>query len=359
MVLIIMKRTRGFTIIEWMITITIGLFIIAALLAIFVSNQQTTKSSTDNGELVDNGRLAINIISRDLGLVGFWGDFTGVDIDIDSTAFLSTNSSIDSSEDCLNTAKGGSGSFPTSTTTLQSLWALVASTTPSVNLNCIGIDDSESYSLSDTDGDKSSDILDLKYLNPSIVCSKDTDSTACAAKLDENYFYAATTQQKIKWIAGDETPPSLSDMANRRVWRYIHQLYFVHTYSSDSIPYLYQTILGGTNGQSFSGNTQRLVPGIERIKIFLAVDTSSTQDYIVDRYLAPADVTQTQWNEGRVLGAKIYVLARSTKADSSYTNSNTYQLGNDSFTASGDHFRRLLLQATVSFPNTKALVSGS
>lgn len=354
-----MKRTRGFTLIEWMITITIGLFIIAALLTIFVSNQQTTKSSTDNGELIDNGRLAINIISRDLGLVGFWGDFTSVDIDLNSTAFLSTKSTLSSDEDCLNTAKGGSGSFPTSTTTLQSFWTLAATSTPAVNMNCIGVDDDETFTLSSSDGDKSSDILDLKYLNPSIVCSKDTDSTDCAANLNANYFYAATTQQKIKWFAGDETPPSLTDMANRRVWRYIHQLYFVHTYSTDSIPYLYQTLLGGTSGQSFSGNTQRLVPGIERIKVFLAVDTSTTQDYIVDQYLTPASVSQTQWNEGRVLGAKIYILTRATKADNSYTNSNTYQLGSDSFTASGDHFRRLLLQATVSFPNTKALVSGS
>lgn len=359
MVLIIMKHTRGFTLIEWMVTITIGLFIIATLLSIFVSSRQGAKSSTDNGELIENSRLAIQLLSRDLNLVGFWGDLTGVSIDLNATAFLSSGSTVTSTEDCKNTSLGGSGSFPTSTTTLQPLWAVTASSAPSANIACIGLSDSESFDITTHSSDKNSDVIDLKFLNPKVDCSKDTDSTACASNLSENYFYAATTQQKIKWFKGSETPPSLSDMKNRQVWRYNHYLYFVHTYSNDSIPYLYQTTLGGVNGASFEGHTARQVPGIERIKIFLAIDTSSTQDYVVDQYLVPSSVTQAQWNEGRVLGAKIYVLARSTTADSSYTNNNTYQLGNGSFTAPNDHYRRMVSQATVYFPNSQALVSGS
>ena len=62
-------------------------------------------------------------------------------------------------------------------------------------------------------------------------------------------------------------------------------------------------------------------------------------------------MTQQQWDERRVLGAKLFLLVRSIDASNKYLNPNTYALGDISYTPA-DNYRRLLLQSTVIFNNS-------
>ena len=66
-------------------------------------------------------------------------------------------------------------------------------------------------------------------------------------------------------------------------------------------------------------------------------------------------MTLTQWDNGnnnRILAVRIYVLARSILPDNKYTNTNTYNLGDLSFTPEGgDNYRRLLFNSTITLYN--------
>jgi len=96
------------------------------------------------------------------------------------------------------------------------------------------------------------------------------------------------------------------------------------------------------------------VQGIEKIKILFAVDTSETQDNIADSYITASSITKTQWNESRVLGAKIFVLVRANNSDATYTDKTTsYNLGDTIFSPTNLHYRRLLIQSTIDFKNMK------
>jgi type IV pilus assembly protein PilW len=331
-----MTRQRGFTLIEWMITITIGLFITAGIFSIFSISQSESNNSLDNSGLLENGRVAMNLLSKDLRMSGFLGDFTGVIFDYGSTDTLSSKAAaFASSADCLDSQNVGS--FPTTSNVFKSVWAVSASAKTSTELGCI---DTSTQSLT---LDTTSDIIDLKFANPAVACATETCSS-----LSADNFYIATNQNKIEWLQGDEAVPSTSSMANRRVFQYSHKVYFIATRNNQ--PGLYYTYLTTT----FSGHTSELVQGIERMKILFAVDSSDTQDNIVDEYLPAASITNSQWNSKRVLGAKIYLLIRSATPDYQYTNTNSYQLGNSSAYTPNDHYRRLLLQSTINFNNISA-----
>ncbi|MFC1665831.1 PilW family protein, partial [Pseudomonadota bacterium] len=53
-----MKRTKGFTLIELMVAMVIGLFLLAGLIQIFFAGKQTYRLGDGLSRLQENGRFA-------------------------------------------------------------------------------------------------------------------------------------------------------------------------------------------------------------------------------------------------------------------------------------------------------------
>ena len=70
-------NARGFTLVEWLIAMLIGVFLIGGGLSIFVASRATTEDAFDQSELQENGRIAMRLLTQDLKWAGFWGDYTG------------------------------------------------------------------------------------------------------------------------------------------------------------------------------------------------------------------------------------------------------------------------------------------
>jgi type IV pilus assembly protein PilW len=64
-------KIAGRSLVELMIAITIGLFILIAVSALFLSNSQTSRTSDDKSRLEDEGRLALNLIAFHLRMAGY------------------------------------------------------------------------------------------------------------------------------------------------------------------------------------------------------------------------------------------------------------------------------------------------
>ncbi|MFO7704024.1 MAG: PilW family protein [Halopseudomonas sp.] len=65
---------RGFTLVELMVSITIGMLIVAALLALFVNVSRTNNEMAKANRQIENGRFAIQLLQNDLAHAGFWGN---------------------------------------------------------------------------------------------------------------------------------------------------------------------------------------------------------------------------------------------------------------------------------------------
>ena len=65
-------RMRGFSIIEFMIALTLSLIVLAALTAAFVSNSRSRTEIERANEQVESGRYALQILTDDLEVAGFY-----------------------------------------------------------------------------------------------------------------------------------------------------------------------------------------------------------------------------------------------------------------------------------------------
>jgi type IV pilus assembly protein PilW len=71
-------RQRGLTLIEFMVSVVLGMIIVAAL-ATLVADQSVNRAEVDRqGRLIENGRYAIRAIADDLQMAGYWGELTSV-----------------------------------------------------------------------------------------------------------------------------------------------------------------------------------------------------------------------------------------------------------------------------------------
>ena len=78
-----MKKTRlktrqhGFTLIEIMIALVLGAFLIGGVLQIFLSSKQTYRMQDNLSRIQENGRFAMEFISRDVRGADYWGCLGG------------------------------------------------------------------------------------------------------------------------------------------------------------------------------------------------------------------------------------------------------------------------------------------
>jgi type IV pilus assembly protein PilW len=67
------EKLNGFSLIELMIAIAIGLFIMGVVAAIFVSTSRSFRDLQKSGEQIENGRFALSQIGEDLHHAGYFG----------------------------------------------------------------------------------------------------------------------------------------------------------------------------------------------------------------------------------------------------------------------------------------------
>lgn len=73
------RSMQGLTLVELMVALTLGLIVIGALVAVFFSSNQTYRQNEAIAGLQDNARFALELITRDLAMAGYWGGVRAVD----------------------------------------------------------------------------------------------------------------------------------------------------------------------------------------------------------------------------------------------------------------------------------------
>jgi len=66
------------TLIELMVSITIGLILLTGLAALFAQQSSTQQELEKSSRQIENGRYAIQLLQEDLQLAGYYGEFSGV-----------------------------------------------------------------------------------------------------------------------------------------------------------------------------------------------------------------------------------------------------------------------------------------
>lgn len=76
------RRQRGLTLIEFMISMTIGLFMVA-IIASLIASQSANRAEVDrSGRMIENGRYSVKTIADELPMAGYWGELSAAPADL-------------------------------------------------------------------------------------------------------------------------------------------------------------------------------------------------------------------------------------------------------------------------------------
>lgn len=328
-------NSRGFTLVEWLVAMLLGLFLLAGVFTVFVMSRSNSEDAFDQGELQENGRLAIRLISQDIKWAGFFGAYTGQSTQVGSSLSLSTGSTILSASDCLD--ERSVGSLPSPLGPIRGLWVSRVSASKGLSgFTCIDANDRVA----------NSDVISIKRLVGRPIPASEG--------LDTNRFYMATNSQEARVIKGSETRPLFGANNESQIWEYQHYIYYLS--QEDGIPVLRKRYLTVNGGSALIGGA--MAEGVEHMVLMYGVDDSLIPDGRIDRYMSTDQMTTQRWNEGRVLGARLFLLIRAARESSRYKNNNSYQLGNITVNGGGDGYRRLLLESSIALRNQQITTRG-
>ncbi len=339
---------RGYTIVELMVAITIGLVILAALVSVFAGNSRTRAEIERFNQQTDNGRTALQMLIDDLHNAGYLGELNPVGLPLAAAIVAKPNPCatdvVSLTNDALIPIQGydiNNGavaptcvSAPTVPDRKPGTDILVVRRASTCTVGAAGCDPQ---------------VGGLPYFQAS-TCSLDI-AAGNYYKIDTNAGNL-TLQRAVVGACAAVAP----------LRRYRTHIYFIaqNDKAGDGIPTLKRAELGAG-----AFTVVPLVEGIENLQIEYGLDTNVpatgapavyTSD--PDNYngCAPTPLTCLGYWQNTV-AARIYVLARSTTTTQGYVDNKQYTLG---LTFAGaaynvgpfnDSYKRHLYESVVTLNN--------
>lgn len=325
----------------------LSLLLVAAMISLFVAYKQSYSQNQRIAEIQSNARIALQTLSRDLEMAGFFGGIT----DLSGQTINSKLRDYVTGSDCHSNKSAGEGwliqlsRLGFADNGMTSDQKQIESVYPCLQKRITG----------KLGTSVASDVLTVRQASKlyAIQDSKD-DPTA----LQPSTFYLRTGRTKAKMIyvnsSGDIMPdPNKNKSAPQPplwYWHYSSHLYFIGKYTdchkSDNeqnreIPTLCRAVLSADG----SVNIESIAQGVEMMQIAFGIDTDN--DGVANRY--QRDPTKTQLT--RAVTARISLLVRSLKPDQGYTNNKTYNItpeeSANSYKPEDHHYRRIFRTTVI------------
>lgn len=304
-------RQGGFSMVEILIAMLLGLFLVAALVQILIEGKQSFASANHLSRLQENGRIATSMIVTDLKRAGYMGGNSDVP-------------NIYGTEDQIRTTV--SGGDPYSTCPANSTeWGRM------IQRRVVGLDDtSAGYDCIDGASYLRGDILAVRYASPWIVDDFEDGRLYLRSNLFEGKIFSGDNE--------NDAQNQMSDPIGMTEHDLLAYAYYVgdstRTCSGRVVPSLFRVRLDD-NGQPLA---EELLPGIEHFQV---------QYGDGQRYYDANNVAD--WDD--VVTARIWLLVRSECPEGDYADGRTYTLGNQVYTPN-DNYRRQLYSSVVMLRNT-------
>lgn len=305
------QTQRGLSLVELMISITIGLLILSALTTLFV-NQSKTRSELDkSNRMIDNGRYALELLTESLRMAGFYGNYapTGAPTATPDPCDPTIITDSAANPDVLRHHVHG---YNAAAQTSQ-----IASLPSSCNFT---------YTAgSATTLKPGSDILVLRRVSTATPVAA-ANAAAAPNSSDTIYFQVSNCNNDLTSFqlvsgAGPFTGLHDKDCATIASLRpFIVQAYFVSADNNagDGIPTLKRVELNQATGEF---DITPLVEGIEYLQVDYGLDSNS--DGAADSYIANPAVAN--WPD--IVSVKLNIIARNIEKSAGYTDTKSYVLG--------------------------------
>lgn len=321
------RTARGFTLVELMISMLLGLLLAAAVVSVYVYNRYSFNQGESVLRMQDDARQAVRELVNDLGMAGYWADLI-------LPGAVTPDASLAVGTDCgpagapnwiyqtVNAATGESLAI----TTVDNATAATAT----ASFSCI--DGGELVPGTD------------------IVAVKRVAGAEAAAITADTVYLRTNGTLGLLYREPEAAPPAVSVPAPFSEWEYRPSVYYVRNFGvtpGDGIPTLCRKVL--QFGAPPTVTTECLAHGIENLQAEFGLDTDADGEPNV--YVSNPTLAQLQ----TAVTARLYVLARSAEPDLQYTNGKTYTIGNAPAYTPADNFYRRVYSVTVGLHNLISL----
>ncbi len=308
-----LHHQSGLGLVEIMVALAIGIFLVMGLMQMLITSKQSYQSTNHLSQLQEDGRVATHLVVTDLKRAGYMGG-------------NSDNSQIEGS---LGQIEPGS-----SCSKVDTEWGRMISD-PVYGLN----DTSTGYDCIAEADRLRGDILTIRYATPWIE----------TGALDENRLYIRSSLFRGAIFLGsdeaslqNEIPRNEDNIRELQAFSYYvgtsggYDGTTFKTCSNQAIPALFRVRLD----DSGKPTSEEVLPGVEHFQ----VRYTDGKEYFDADYLSSMD----GWKE--IKAVRIWMLIRTICPEADYTDSETYQMGDQSYTPN-DNFRRQLYSHVVSIRN--------
>ena len=333
------RREAGFSIVELLIAVALGLIILAALTTFFVQTSANRHEMERNTRQIENGRFAIDTLRDDIVMAGFFADMAP-----GATPTWLTNAPCPA-----DVASLGFAVAPTYTVPSPIFGYPDGTGAPACVDNAMG----------------ASDVLVVRRFN-----SEPITVAAAQAALPVDFPANLQWYVQVSECTDDDTnfpgqpfvvgtgstvfplhKLNCTDIAD--VWRLREEVYYVRNYSTvvgDGVPTLVRKSIHISAGNVIM-REEPLVEGIQSLRVDYGID--NTGDGLADvwrRCDLATPCAAADW--ANVTAAKVFVLSRNLDPSPGYVDNKTYTMGLSGTTAAtNDAFKRHVYTAQVNLPN--------
>ena len=291
-----LRVQQGFTLIELMVSLLLGLLITAALITIYVNISRTNTEMIKTNTLIENGRFAIDILQEDISHAGFWGGYVAQFDDLTSSATPADTPTL-LPDPCLSYSN-----WVTTSGYKNSLIGIPIQTYDASPPGCAAIV---------TDKQANTDVLVVRHAEVCLPGVGNCESNNASKVYFQSSYceneYSATpplryvlsntaTDFALKKRGCIGTPPAatVGTVSDKR--KFIANLYYVRTYAvtvGDGIPTLMRSNFDIVNGMPAFGTATALIEGIEGFRVELGFDGQSRCNTNTDYTTAVSKVNPT------------------------------------------------------------------
>jgi len=315
-------RQNGITLVELMVALAIGSFLIIGAVQIYSQSRQAFVINESIARVQETAQFALDTIEADLRMASNWGR-TSRRLSIEGRTML----------------------------------ADVNPKTLSVPMDC-----SEDWSLElDVPVDGFDNVMGLTCPAQNAAQANSDVLTVRRASVNPAPLQAGRLQIQSTRTQGeifdDGNVPPQFDPATSATHNLMVSSYYVDANSDliPGVPTLRRKVLGiqGVNSAIFD---QEIAPGVENLQIQFGIDVN--EDNTVDRYVNPGDQIYNPRAAGyvagaRVLTARIWLVVRGLNREPGVNDQTAYTPGNVNLGAFNDEVRRMQVSKTILLRNSR------
>jgi len=311
------QRQSGMTLIETMIAMAIGMFLILGAVTVYTQGRASFQTTEGVSRTQENMRFALDVIEPDLRLAGYWG-LHNDGVVVDGTASISCEGN-DVSGWVLNTETGIAARNNITAAKKDNVadGAFVAGTCPSF-----------------TGGIKTgTDVLEIRHATG--------DRTALSA----GTVQVQSELAKSQIFTNGSKPPGYNKVlpAETGTFDYSFSTYYVANESGNmpGLSSLRRKTLDGTTVVD-----EEVIAGVDNMQIQFGVDTDG--DGAANRYVDPDPGSYTSDN---VVSVRLWFLMKAENDERGFTDEREYELPDGTKITPKDGYRRLKGSKTVYLRN--------